>query len=75
MIVPFLMHKVCWMSFVLELPWALTGELSVNHSSYNSLAHISRFTRKTSVYGPSHSSGVFSFCVSNLTHNLRCVDW
>jgi hypothetical protein len=39
----------------------------------NLIKNVSRFSRKTSVYSPSYSSGVFSFCVSNLTHELRCA--
>ncbi|KAG2742653.1 hypothetical protein P692DRAFT_20879248 [Suillus brevipes Sb2] len=33
--------------------------------------NVIRFGRKTSVYGPSHSSGVLSLCVSNLPRALR----
>lgn len=32
-----------------------------------------RFGKKTSSYGPSHSSGVLSFCIQNLANGLRCV--
>jgi hypothetical protein len=32
-----------------------------------------RFGRKTSNYGPSHSSGVMSFCVQNLLESARYV--
>jgi hypothetical protein len=33
--------------------------------------NVIRFGRKTSVYGPSHSSGVLSLCISNLPRALR----